>query len=274
MEYSKMKSVVLEQSANDMMCDKSDFLKTGFTVVSMDDDEKSRSRGHKKSIPCKLFCNLLYFGTGLVCTVDSKIYDEVKKLLESELYSNKLYKMELFRVFEPDFIYRLNEILIPFGKKINCMANFCLPAKDFLDFSVLSVKLDNFEYKFFFDKEIAFLYNEKGFDNALDYGSCLLEDYSKRKDKIAIAAYIDNKIAGVAACTDDCDSMWQIGVDVLPEFRGKNIASFLVNKLSHKIFEKGKVPYYCSAWSNVASRNTAIKAGLKPAWVEIACVEW
>lgn len=273
MEYSKMKSVVLEQSANDMMCDKSDFLKTGFTVVSMDDDEKSRSRGHKKSIPYKLFCNLLYFGTGLVCTVDSKIYDEVKKLLESELYSNKLYKMELFRVFEPDFIYRLNEILIPFGKKINCMANFCLPAKDFLDFSVLSVKLDNFEYKFFFDKEIAFLYNEKGFDNALDYGSCLLEDYSKRKDKIAIAAYIDNKIAGVAACTDDCDSMWQIGVDVLPEFRGKNIASFLVNKLSHKIFEKGKVPYYCSAWSNIASRNTAIKAGFKPAWVEIACVE-
>lgn len=32
--------------------------------------------------------------------------------------------------------------------------------------------------RFFYDKEIAFLYDEKGFDNALDYGSCLLEAWS------------------------------------------------------------------------------------------------
>ena len=87
-----------------------------------------------------------------------------------------------------------------------------------------------------------------------------------------MVAYVDNKIAGIAACTDDCDSMWQIGIDVVPEFRGKNIASFLVNKLSHKIFELGKIPYYCTAWSNIASRNTAIKAGFTPSWVEIASV--
>ena len=31
---------------------------------------------------------------------------------------------------------------------------------------------------FFYDKEIAFFYDEKGFDNALDYGSCLLEAWS------------------------------------------------------------------------------------------------
>jgi GNAT superfamily N-acetyltransferase len=154
------------------------------------------------------------------------------------------------------------------------MANFCLPRNDFLDFSVPSVKQDNFEYKFFYDKEIASLYDEKGFDSALDYGSCLSENPKIRKDKIALVAYVDDKIVGIAACTDDCDSMWQIGIDVLPEFRGKNIASFLVNKLSHKIFEKGKIPYYCTAWSNISSRNTAIKAGFKPAWVEIASVEW
>lgn len=269
MNYEEMKNIVLEQSAKDMMCDKNDFLKNKITVVSMMEDEKSQNRGNKKSIPCKLFCNFVYFGNGLVCTVDSKIYEKVKNLLENDLDKNELY-----RAFEPDFIYKLNEVLLPFGKKINCMANFCLPQNDFLNFSVSSVKQDNFEYKFFYDKEIASLYTEKGFDNALDYGSCLLEDEKKRKDKIAIVGYIDNKIAGIAACTDDCDSMWQIGVDVVKEFRGKNIASFLVNKLAHKIFEAGKVPYYCTAWSNVSSRNTAIKAGFKPCWVEIASVEW
>ena len=267
MNYEEMKNIVLEQSAKDMMCDKNDFLKNEITVVSMAEHEKSQNRGNKKSIPSKLFCNLVYFGTGLVCTVDSKIYEKVKNLLENDLDKNELY-----RIFEPEFIYKINEVLLPFNRRINCMANFCLPCKSFFNKILPEPKIQNFSYKFFYDKDIAFLYNEKGFDNALDYGSCLLEDCSKRKDKIAVVAYIDNKIVGIAACTDDCDSMWQIGIDVLPEFRGKNIASFLVNKLSHKIFEKGKIPYYCTAWSNISSRNTAIKAGFKPAWVEIASV--
>ena len=271
MNYEEMKNIVLEQSAKDMMCDKNDFLKNEITVISMTDDEKSQNRGNKKSIPTKLFCNLVYFGSGLVCTVDSKIYEKVKNLLENDLDKNELY-----RSFEPDFIYKLNEVLFPFERKINCMANFCLPSKIFFEPKIAQndIQIKNFSYKFFYDKEIALLYEEKGFDNALDYGSCLLEDEKKRKDKIAVVAYIDNKIAGIAACTDDCDSMWQIGVDVLPEFRRKNIASFLVNQLAHKTFKKGKIPYYCTAWSNISSRNTAIKAGFTPAWVEIASVEW
>ena len=267
MGYSKMIETVFEQNAKDMMCDKNDFLKNKITVISMAEDEKSQNRGNKKSIPSKLFCNLLYFGTGLVCTVDSKIYEKVKNLLENDLDKNELY-----RIFEPEFIYKINEVLLPFNRRINCMANFCLPSKNFFETKTPSVNIENFSFKFFYDKEIACLYEEKGFDNALDYGSCLLEDSSKKKDKIAIVGYVDNKIVGIAACTDDCDSMWQIGIDVVPEFRGKNIASFLVNKLSHKIFELGKIPYYCTAWSNIASRNTAIKAGFVPSWVEIASV--
>ena len=31
---------------------------------------------------------------------------------------------------------------------------------------------------FFYDEEIASFYDEKGFDNALDYGSCLLGTWS------------------------------------------------------------------------------------------------
>ena len=269
MNYEEMKNIVLEQSAKDMMCDKNDFLKNEITVVSMAEDEKSQNRGNKKSIPDVLFCNFVYFGKSLVCTCDLKVASQIQNLLE-----NDLDKKEIYRAFEPNFIYKLNEVLFPFERKINCMANFCLPRNDFLDFSVSSVKQYNFEYKFFYDKEISSLYDEKGFDSALDYGSCISENPKIRKDKIALVAYVDDKIVGIAACTDDCDSMWQIGIDVVPEFRGKNIASFLVNKLSHKIFEKGKIPYYCTAWSNISSRNTAIKAGFKPAWVEIASVEW
>lgn len=271
MTHNEMIETVLSQSSKDMMCKPEDFSKQGFTVIPFYNNEKSKNRGHKKSIPDSLFCNLVFFGKSLVCTCDEKIAPQIQQLLEKELNQTELY-----RGFEPDFIYKINEILKPFQRKINCMANFCLPSKNFFETKIpqSDIKIANFSYKFFYDKEIAVLYEEKGFDNAFDYGSCLLEDDKKRKDKIAVVAYQYEKIIGIAACTDDCDSMWQIGVDVLPNYRGKGVASFLVNILSQKIFQLGKVPYYCTAWSNVASRNTAIKAGFSPSWVEIASVKW
>ena len=262
-----MLEIVLEQSSKDMMCKTEDFLKGDFTVIPFKCDENAQNRGNKKSIPDVLFCNFVYFGKSLVCTCNFEIVQKIENLLE-----NELNKSELYRIFEPDLIYKINEILLPFNRRINCMANFCLPSKNFFNTILMEPQLQDFSYMFFYDKEISFLYQEKGFENALDYGSCLLENSKIRKDKIALVAYVDNKIIGIAACTDDCDSMWQIGIDVIPEFRGKNVGSFLVNKLSHKIFEFGKIPYYCTAWSNVASRNTAIKAGFIPSWVEIANV--
>lgn len=36
------------------------------------------------------------------------------------------------------------------------------------------------------------------------------------------------------------------------------------------ILTQFKVPYYCTAWSNIASKNNAIKCGYKTSWVEMA----
>ena len=35
----------------------------------------------------------------------------------------------------------------------------------------------------------------------------------------------DERMIGLIACSIDCDDMWQIGVDVLQEYRRKGIAS-------------------------------------------------
>jgi len=37
--------------------------------------------------------------------------------------------------------------------------------------------------------------------------------------------------------------------------------------------KRGKVPFYCCAWSNVASARNAIKSGFRPAWVEHTVIE-
>ena len=49
----------------------------------------------------------------------------------------------------------------------------------------------------------------------------------------------------------------------------QGIAAALVSRLTLEILARGKVPFYCCAWSNIASARTAIKSGFSPAWVEL-----
>ncbi|MBQ6463793.1 MAG: GNAT family N-acetyltransferase [Pseudobutyrivibrio sp.] len=63
--------------------------------------------------------------------------------------------------------------------------------------------------------------------------------------------------------------MWQIGVDVLPEYRKQGVASALTSTLAREIFARDKVPFYCSAWSNIRSVRNAVKSGFIPTWVEM-----
>ena len=151
-----MIETVFEQNAKDLMCNSRDFFKDGFSVIPFEVDEKSQKRGNKKSIPDVLFCNFVYFGKSLVCTCDSKVAKQIQNLLENELNKNELY-----RIFEPDLIYKINEILIPFNRKINCMANFCLPSKNFFETKTPSVNIQNFSYKFFTIKKFLHFMKKK-----------------------------------------------------------------------------------------------------------------
>ncbi|MBQ1945969.1 MAG: GNAT family N-acetyltransferase, partial [Clostridia bacterium] len=63
--------------------------------------------------------------------------------------------------------------------------------------------------------------------------------------------------------------MWQIGIDVLTEYRRQGIASALTSKLALEILKRGKVPFYCAAWCNIKSVRNAIRSGFRPAWVEM-----
>ena len=94
---------------------------------------------------------------------------------------------------------------------------------------------------------------------------------AKRKnlDVLAVGACDKGKLVGLAGCSADCDTMWQIGVDVLPEYRRQRIATVLTNRLAKEILQRGKVPFYCAAWSNIKSVRNAIRSGFRPGWVEM-----
>ncbi len=100
------------------------------------------------------------------------------------------------------------------------------------------------------------------------WSNALCED-RKELDVLGVGAYDGDKLVGLAGCSADCEDMWQIGVDVLPDYRRRGIASGLTSRLAKEIINRGKVPFYCSAWSNIRSVRNAVKSGFIPAWVEM-----
>jgi predicted GNAT family acetyltransferase len=71
----------------------------------------------------------------------------------------------------------------------------------------------------------------------------------------------------MAGASADCENMWQIGIDVLPPFRGKGLASCLVSRLAALILKRGIVPFYCTGSFNIPSQLVAYRSGFFPAWM-------
>lgn len=61
-------------------------------------------------------------------------------------------------------------------------------------------------------------------------------------DVLAAGAYDGTRLVGLAGCSADCDTMWQIGIDVLPEYRRQGIASALTSRLALEILAAGRGP--------------------------------
>ncbi len=53
----------------------------------------------------------------------------------------------------------------------------------------------------------------------------------KHLDVLCVGAYDDGKLIGLAGCSADAKEMWQIGIDVLPEYRKKYVPSIISSSL-------------------------------------------
>ena len=87
---------------------------------------------------------------------------------------------------------------------------------------------------------------------------------------MGVGAYDNGVLIGMAACSADCENMYQIGVDVLPPYRRMGVASALTSRLTKDILVAGKIPFYCAAWSNIRSVKNALSCGFKPSWIELS----
>lgn len=234
--------IALRQSALDTNACEADFLKEENVLV-----KGGVHTSAKKYYKAPIACNFVSYGNNIVASVQ----DEYRGIVEA--YLNKF---EFFHCFETPNMHWLDERLEPFGQRICFMAEYFLPNTDRLTRLSCPYALKVLE-----QKDFSALYLP-------EWSNALCEE-RKALDVLGIGAYENGNLVGLAACSADCNTMWQIGVDVLPEYRRKGIASALTSNLAIEILERDKVPFYCCAWSNIRSARNAVKSGFVPAWVEM-----
>ena len=234
--------IALRQSAFDCNCKVEDFLSEQNVVTISKTNPKAR-----KYVPLPLECDLVSYGNNIVAQVSRKTKSVVSEYIN---------KYPAYRCFETPNINALNEMLAPFDLKVCFMAEYFLP-----DVNKLKELDCGYELRVLKKDDFADLYIEQ-------WSNCFTFD-DRERDVLAVGAYDNGVLIGLAGCSADCDSMYQIGVDVLPEYRQRGIASAVTSKLALEIIKLGKVPFYCVDWSNIKSVRNAIKSGFIPAWVEL-----
>ena len=234
--------IAMEQSAIDSHCQVDDFLSEKSTVVISEPNPKAR-----KYLELPFFCDLTFYGNQIVASVAPEIREEVETYLA---------KFPPEHCFETPNMHVLEQILQKYGHKVCFMAEYFLP-----DMNLLRPLPCNYELRVLFPEDFAGCY--------LPQWSNALCEKRKHLDVLAVGAFDGEKLVGLGGCSADCDTMWQIGVDVLPEYRQQGIASAITSRLALEIVERGKVPFYCCAWSNLRSARNAVKSGFRPAWVQL-----
>ena len=242
MTNQKMLETAVRQSAEDIGCRAEDFFAARNVITRF-----CLGKNARKYLKEPITCNLVSYGNNTVAAASEEVSDIVTEYLR---------KFTFYSCFETPNMHWFSERLAPLGHKICFMAEYYLP-----DINRIPLLDCPYETRLLTSADFEELYLP-------EWSNALCKD-RKNLDVLGVGAYDGTRLVGLAGCSADCEEMWQIGVDVLPEYRKQGIASALTSSLAREILERDKVPFYCSAWSNLRSVRNAVKSGFIPAWVEL-----
>lgn len=233
-----------KQLAIDLNCEEKDFDKEE-NVVTVAKANTGR-RIYSEQVP---FFSMASLGKNAVISANESMKDWLEE------WSNEKRGIWLFEY--PNIIELMIE-LQKRGKRIGQSHHMFLPETGMCELQI------DFDIAWFEKEDIQNLYGRPEFSNAL------CERYhEERPDMLAVGAMRGNDIIGLAGCSADTKLFWQIGIDVLPEYRGKGIGTKLVAALKNEVFRRGAIPFYGTGLSNIYSQNIAINCGFYPAWLEV-----
>ncbi len=239
-------SVAMAQSALESGCAPEDFLRDGPVVV-----EAVSNPGARRYLRQPFLCDLTSYGGNVVASCRRDLMEPVRAYLAR---TDAAHAMET-----PD-LHALDALLAPFGLRTKFMAEYFLP-----DFTALAPLPAPCELRVLTPSDFTDLY--------LPQWSNALSEKRPHLDRLAVGAYENGQLIGLAGASADCDAMWQIGVDVLPGYRRRGVASAMTSRLAWEIARRGLIPFYCAAWCNLPSVRNALRSGFRPAWVQLTAWE-
>lgn len=242
MNNQTLLQTAMAQSALELGCAPEDFRADENKVVLSGNPD-----GARKYLKLPFSCQLVSYGQNVVASAMPEL---------QAVAADYVSRFPAMRCFETPNLHVLDDALAPFGQRTCFMAEYFLP--DLRRFAPLNCP---YPMRTLEKADFAGLYLPE-WSNALcaDRAEC---------DVLCVGAFHGGDLIGLAGASADCDTMWQIGIDVLPAYRRQGVAAALTSRLACEIIARGKVPFYCAAWSNIPSARNAIRSGFRPAWVEL-----
>ncbi|OOM76451.1 hypothetical protein CLPUN_26830 [Clostridium puniceum] len=234
--------IAKEQLALDYNCRLSDFEKVKNTVVK---NKPIEGRRIYNSDGC--FLKILCFGgRAIVCTSP----------LIMLWCGEKLININGAWFFEYGNLREIDNKLQEFGHEIADIHHYYLPNDNLLSIQPIT------NVKWYEKEELLQFEDDNRFKEALAFDK-------NHPDVLAVAAFDGDNIMGMAGASADSKNMWQIGIDILPQYRGRGIGTNLVTQLKNEILNRGKIPFYGTVESHFYSQNIAVSSGFFPAWAEL-----
>lgn len=242
MTNQEILAAAMKQSATDLGCAPEDFTRHEPVIVTAGISQHAR-----KYLKQPYHAYFVSYGSNIVASVSPDL---------SNIVHGYLKKYPLVHTFEPPHLHVLHEALAPLGFGVGTTAEYWLP-----DDGAVSPQPCGYTLRVLTHADFTELYRP-------EWSNALCEKRAEL-DVLGVGAYDGSRLVGLAGCSADCESMWQIGVDVLPEYRRKGVAAAVTGRLAAEIMNRGKIPFYCCAWCNLASARNAFRSGFRPAWTEM-----
>jgi GNAT superfamily N-acetyltransferase len=243
--------IVKKVLAADFACSESDFDREGVFIYEAREIEGARRFPIRKKA-----LNIATMGKGVVvsCTPDRLEWakENLSNRSKDEIFSESTTSLIA------EYIAADNQIIRSPDLKYICVPGRFLPYSPTEDVKLTALGYEEIKH-YFETQEFYYAIGER--------------DNPEKIHEIAVSAVCNGKVAGIAAASEDCDEMYQVGVSVLAEYRNKGIGRAVVGKVTEMIFDMGKLPYYSTWASNIASRRLNISLGYFPAWIELYAMD-
>lgn len=167
---------------------------------------------------------------------------------------------------------KIDTILGEYDREIVDTHIYYLPDEDAVKMNIPD------EYMWYREADIKRMKEINRFHNALCYSETQpdviavgapdtgMDEYKELQGAVDITQKLVKAMAGASK---DGKYVRQIGIDVLPEYRGEGLACKLVTCLKQQILEDGLLPFYGTGEAHAVSRSVGIKSGFLPAFAEI-----